>query len=97
MKTKSIGSVITFLLIFALLLCSYSTSAARLLQPQMQDEGEEFKAKGIVQAGLLTDTKENFSDLMGSEECNEKDEECMKRRMIADAHLDYIYTQHHKP
>lgn len=39
--------------------------------------------------------------LMGTseeEECrDEKDEECMKRRMMAEAHLDYIYTQHHKP
>lgn len=24
------------------------------------------------------------------------EEECLKRRMIAEAHLDYIYTQHHK-
>ncbi|KAK9921168.1 hypothetical protein M0R45_029690 [Rubus argutus] len=36
-------------------------------------------------------------NLMGSEECDEKDEECLKRRMVAEAHLDYIYTQHHKP
>jgi hypothetical protein len=35
---------------------------------------------------------------MGSEECyDEKDEECSRRRMIAEAHLDYIYTQDHKP
>lgn len=31
---------------------------------------------------------------MGIEECEEKDEVCLKRRMIAEAHLDYIYTQH---
>ncbi|XP_022745373.1 putative phytosulfokines 6 [Durio zibethinus] len=84
MKAKFI---ITFLL-FALFLCFYSASA-RLL-PQKQ-------GNGIIQAGLLTDIKEDFSNLMGSEECYEKDEECLKRRMIADAHLDYIYTQHHKP
>lgn len=37
---------------------------------------------------------------MGSEECGEEeeeDEECYKRRMIEEAHLDYIYTQHHRP
>jgi hypothetical protein len=35
---------------------------------------------------------------MGSEECyDEKDEEWSRRRMIAEAHLDYIYTQDHKP
>ncbi|XP_022743246.1 putative phytosulfokines 6 [Durio zibethinus] len=93
MKRKIVG-FITFLL-FAFLLCSYSTPA-RLL-PQKQGE-KQFKANGMIQAGLFTDAKEDFSNLMGSsEECYEKDEECLKRRMIAEAHLDYIYTQHHKP
>lgn len=36
----------------------------------------------------------NFIQLMGSEECDKEDEECSRRRMIAEAHLDYIYTQH---
>lgn len=34
------------------------------------------------------------------EECGDlrqEDEECVKKRMMAEAHLDYIYTQHHKP
>lgn len=31
------------------------------------------------------------------EKCEDGDVECLKRRMLADAHLDYIYTQHHKP
>lgn len=35
--------------------------------------------------------------LMGLDECKEVDEECLKRRMISEAHLDYIYTQRHKP
>lgn len=38
---------------------------------------------------------------MGLEECGneeeEEEEECVKRRIISEAHLDYIYTQHHKP
>ncbi|XVF07738.1 hypothetical protein REPUB_Repub06bG0166000 [Reevesia pubescens] len=98
MKRKIVG-FIPFIMLFALLLCSsYSTSSARLLPHQKQGE-KEVKADRIIQAtGLLTDAKEDFSNLMGSEEyCNEKDEECVKRRMIAEAHLDYIYTQHHKP
>ncbi|XP_022745368.1 putative phytosulfokines 6 [Durio zibethinus] len=93
MKVKFIGFIITFLL-FALLLCFYSASA-RLL-PKKQGENE-FKTNGIIQAGLLTDIKEDFSNLMGSEECYEKDEECLKRRMIAEPDMDYIYSQHHKP
>ncbi|XVE96496.1 hypothetical protein REPUB_Repub02eG0227400 [Reevesia pubescens] len=91
MKAKFV-EFITFML-FAFLLCSYSTSA-RLL-PQQQGE-KEFKAKEILPAaGFLAE--EDFSNLMGSEECYEKDEDCVKRRMIAEAHLDYIYTQHQKP
>ncbi|KAE8717044.1 putative D-mannose binding lectin protein with Apple-like carbohydrate-binding domain [Hibiscus syriacus] len=90
MKEKSIGSV-TFLL-FVLLVCS---SAFRLL-PQKQGENE-VASKGIIRPALVTDTKEDISNLMGSEDCNEKDEECIRRRAIAEAHLDYIYTQHHKP
>ncbi|KAG9155434.1 hypothetical protein Leryth_009871 [Lithospermum erythrorhizon] len=40
--------------------------------------------------------EEDISDLMGLEECKTKDEECLNRRMIAEAHLDYIYTQSNK-
>ncbi|ONK77622.1 uncharacterized protein A4U43_C02F8730 [Asparagus officinalis] len=36
-------------------------------------------------------------DLMGPEHCDDGDEECLRRRMTSEAHLDYIYTQHHKP
>lgn len=36
---------------------------------------------------------------MGLEEYGneDEDEECLKRRITAEAHLDYIYTQHRKP
>ncbi|TYH22037.1 hypothetical protein ES288_A04G094700v1 [Gossypium darwinii] len=78
---------------FSLLLVCFS--AQRLL-PQKPGE-EELKAKAIIQPALSTHAKEDFSDLMGSEDCNEKDEECVKRRMIAEAHLDYIYTKQHNP
>ncbi|KAK3003331.1 hypothetical protein RJ639_020160 [Escallonia herrerae] len=37
------------------------------------------------------------AQLMGLEECDGKDEDCLSRRVAAEAHLDYIYTQHHKP
>ncbi|KAG4981032.1 hypothetical protein AAZX31_12G171200 [Glycine max] len=35
--------------------------------------------------------------LLGVEGCKSGDEECLQRRMTIEAHLDYIYTQHHKP
>ncbi|CAI9097815.1 OLC1v1034312C5 [Oldenlandia corymbosa var. corymbosa] len=40
---------------------------------------------------------DNIAALMGSEECSGNDPDCVNRRMMADAHLDYIYTQRHKP
>ncbi|KAK9999505.1 hypothetical protein SO802_019108 [Lithocarpus litseifolius] len=38
-----------------------------------------------------------LQQLMGMENCNEGDEECLERRVLSEVHLDYIYTQHHKP
>ncbi|KAK2401076.1 putative phytosulfokine [Trifolium repens] len=53
---------------------------------------------GNTIAQSSTEMKEDKEERMGSEECyDEKDEECSRRRMIAEAHLDYIYTQDHKP
>ncbi|KAB2098175.1 Putative phytosulfokines 6 -like protein [Gossypium arboreum] len=93
MKAKFSG-FITFLFLAFLLLCCSSVSARLLLQ--IHNHGEkEFKANEMMM--ILADTKDDFSELMGAEECYEKDEECVKRRMMADAHLDYIYTQNHKP
>ncbi|GMY25127.1 putative phytosulfokines 6 [Fagus crenata] len=80
--------------IFVFLLCSFLASA-RLLPPKQGDEG--VKANGISHAAASFTDLEDISNLMGLEECGENDEECLKRRMIAEAHLDYIYTQHHKP
>ncbi|XWS52903.1 hypothetical protein CRYUN_Cryun11dG0112300 [Craigia yunnanensis] len=41
---------------------------------------------------------EVMNQLMGVvEACDTGDHECLKRRIISEAHLDYIYTQHHMP
>ncbi|KAJ4705136.1 putative Phytosulfokine 3 [Melia azedarach] len=82
-------------LLFTFFLLSYSISV-----PQNQGENEmKAGGSGITHASTLEEIKEDFMNLMGSdsEGCEEQGEECLKRRMIADAHLDYIYTQHHKP
>ncbi|PRQ43789.1 putative phytosulfokine [Rosa chinensis] len=71
------------LVIFSLFLFLVISSHARHLP---HDQGSSTAA---ADHGIM--------DLMGSEECHEKDEECLQRRMIAEAHLDYIYTQHQKP
>ncbi|KAL5545925.1 hypothetical protein UlMin_005612 [Ulmus minor] len=54
-------------------------------------------ARALTPKQVEIKEKDDLFDLMGSEGCDDKDEECLKRRMIADSHLDYIYTQHHKP
>ncbi|XP_030521964.1 putative phytosulfokines 6 [Rhodamnia argentea] len=84
------------LLLFALLLFS-SSSLARPLStaPQVLLGGGKPEADG----NLATEAAD-LSNLMGveaEESCGDQDEECLKRRMVAEAHLDYIYTQDHKP
>ncbi|WCJ34370.1 Phytosulfokines 2 [Euphorbia peplus] len=73
-----------FCLFISLLILSSLVSSAR----HLQDDREMEITQQIA--------SEDFSQLMGLEECEEVDEECLKRRMISEAHLDYIYTQNHK-
>ncbi|KAL1188069.1 putative phytosulfokines 6 [Cardamine amara subsp. amara] len=40
--------------------------------------------------------EDSVNKLMGMDDCVEGDEECLRRRMMTETHLDYIYTQHHK-
>ncbi|KAI9153613.1 hypothetical protein LWI28_014003 [Acer negundo] len=85
---------ISFMFLLLVLLILSNSISARHLQPEKQDE-KEMKANGIAHATI---SKEDLLNLMGSEDqCDEKDEDCLNRRMIAEAHLDYIYTQHQKP
>ncbi|KAL5717134.1 Phytosulfokine precursor protein (PSK) [Ranunculus cassubicifolius] len=82
------------ILLVLLVLCSHLTSAAARM---LQDDNK------VVSGGLFKDSvgeeteEDDTIDLMGVEYCGNGDEECIKRRMVAEAHLDYIYTQQHKP
>ncbi|CAN6586948.1 hypothetical protein C1H46_020897 [Malus baccata] len=80
-QMKNNQNFIIFSLFVFLLLSNSSSARARLLQ---QNKASLTGADDLV-------------NLMGAEECDENDEECLQRRMIAEAHLDYIYTQNHKP
>ncbi|KAL3754103.1 putative phytosulfokines 6 [Eucalyptus grandis] len=85
------------LLLFAFLL--FSSSFAR---PLSTTNTQVVLGGGKPEAdGNLVIEATDLSDLMGmeaeEESCGDQDEECLKRRMIAEAHLDYIYTQKHKP
>ncbi|PSR86515.1 Phytosulfokine-beta like [Actinidia chinensis var. chinensis] len=73
------------LLLFLLFLVTTAQSSARILATKQGEEMEE------ITSG------HSLNQLMGVEDCQTGQEECLKRRMIAEAHLDYIYTQHHKP
>ncbi|KAK8468078.1 hypothetical protein PHAVU_007G223101 [Phaseolus vulgaris] len=86
------------LLFFLLLLSSFQASARLLQPPKAPRQGErevEVNDNAISQSSLQLN--DDMEELMGSEECYVKDEACSSRRMMVDAHLDYIYTQYHKP
>ncbi|XP_045809840.1 putative phytosulfokines 6 isoform X2 [Trifolium pratense] len=83
------------LLLFSLLILSSFFASARLLVPQKGEK--ELKIIGNTIAQSSAEMKQDMEELMGIEECYENEEECSRRRIIAEAHLDYIYTQHHKP
>ncbi|KAK7355491.1 hypothetical protein VNO80_14747 [Phaseolus coccineus] len=86
------------LLFFLLILSSFLASARLLHPPKAPRQGErevEVSDNAISQSSLQLN--DNMEELMGSEECYVKDEACSSRRMMVDAHLDYIYTQYHKP
>ncbi|MED6162072.1 hypothetical protein PIB30_066891 [Stylosanthes scabra] len=92
---------IALLFFVVLLLSSFSSAYARLL---LQQEGLKQGQNEVIIDNTLVHTshdelKDDIEQLMGYENCDEKNEECKGRRIILEAHLDYIYTQnvHHKP
>uniref|UniRef100_A0A1J3CPC5 Phytosulfokine n=1 Tax=Noccaea caerulescens TaxID=107243 RepID=A0A1J3CPC5_NOCCA len=87
--------VITFFLFVLLLQLSELRAAQR---PQQVDKEEGNKNNNWAWATQADRASDIAQELMGEEKCEESDEECMKRRMITESHLDYIYTQsHNKP
>ncbi|XP_022732107.1 putative phytosulfokines 6 [Durio zibethinus] len=80
------------LLFFLLILISSSHLSARFIANKQGKDQEAELSK-------ITDMEdiELMNQLMGVEACDTGDDGCLKRRIISDAHLDYIYTQHHKP
>ncbi|KAK8475133.1 hypothetical protein V6N13_094628 [Hibiscus sabdariffa] len=84
----------SFLSSLLLLLLFSSHLSARLIADKQGKEEVE-----LTQITDMEDT-EVMNQLFGvelEESCETGDDECLKRRMISEAHLDYIYTQHHKP
>ncbi|XP_028776660.1 putative phytosulfokines 6 [Neltuma alba] len=84
------------LLLFILFLVSSSYGlSARLSTTQKGLSMKSLKVSGENSVSAL-EGSEPIAKLMGMEDCNGGDEECLERRMTMEAHLDYIYTQHHK-
>lgn len=76
----------------------YSIASARLL-PLLQDN-EMVKAIETTSADSSSQRQGNEPfELLGMEEmkCDAQDKDCIMRRMVAEAHVDYIYTQRNKP
>ncbi|XP_028777182.1 putative phytosulfokines 6 [Neltuma alba] len=91
---KKTGLRVFFCFLLSLLLLFHFSASARLIRPSRDEK--EGKAIDVTNAGSTTELKFDI-ELAESDQCDEEDEECSERRRIAEAHLDYIYTQHHKP
>ncbi|XP_010243722.1 PREDICTED: putative phytosulfokines 6 [Nelumbo nucifera] len=94
--TKTFQSRGLLLLFLLFILLSFSAINARLLEGKQGNK--DVKDNGVFNRDLMLETvEEDALNLMGMEKCDNADEECLKRRKTSEAHLDYIYTQHHKP
>ncbi|KAL9171394.1 hypothetical protein ABFS82_04G205700 [Erythranthe guttata] len=102
MKQKFNNSVQLVLIFLVLLTIAASVTSARNLSPKLIGEEPNLDINNGISskksvAGEMDSTKDSFSKVMGVEECEEEDEDCLERRVIAEVHLDYIYTQQHQP
>ncbi|XP_071701399.1 putative phytosulfokines 6 [Rutidosis leptorrhynchoides] len=84
-----------FLIISIIALFSQASASFLHIKPGEKSDDESINTSENSLIDL--DPINSFNELMGIEECGTGDEECLKRRVLADAHLDYIYTQRHKP
>ncbi|KAI3988426.1 hypothetical protein MKX01_026240 [Papaver californicum] len=92
--------VLSSLLFFSLLISFNQTTAFRPLKSAVDENLtiNELPHTAPMVEMLAKDSMNVMGAEEDGEECGNGDEECLKRRMIAEAHLDYIYTQrHHKP
>ncbi|BAF27601.1 phytosulfokines 2 precursor [Oryza sativa Japonica Group] len=108
-SSSSAAAALALLLLFALCFFSFHfAAAARAVPRDEHQENGGVKAVAAVAADQLvlqlegdTGNGDEVSELMGAAEeeaaaCEEgkNNDECVQRRLLSDAHLDYIYTQH---
>ncbi|VFQ77837.1 unnamed protein product [Cuscuta campestris] len=89
MKNQNIVSCafVVFLFIFS------QTISGRLLLENKQDNEGGVKLGNEVTATVKSEYTDSLEELMGLEICENRDEECMRRRLDEALHLDYIYTK----
>ncbi|KAM3232054.1 putative phytosulfokine 6 [Capsicum chacoense] len=100
MKQLSISSFLVFLIFLFVFFSPASSSRCLSTRNNEVLKEEVIKINGKLSVPLYNsleemETTDSLDKLMGVEECGEEDGECLKRRVLAEAHLDYIYTQHH--
>ncbi|XP_030453696.1 putative phytosulfokines 6 [Syzygium oleosum] len=94
MKAAARGLASILLVAFLLFSSSFARPLSTATQVVLSGvKPEEADGNLVAEATDLL----NLMGMESDESCGDQDEECLKRRMIADAHLDYIYTQNHKP
>ncbi|KAH7680581.1 Phytosulfokine protein [Dioscorea alata] len=91
--------LLIFLLVLAIFLTNHNAEASRTPKGPVKDEVKiDDKFLASVLDHYLEITSGDVSDTMGTpDRCDDGDRDCMKRRMMSEAHLDYIYTQHQEP
>ncbi|KAI6685271.1 hypothetical protein NL676_031184 [Syzygium grande] len=85
--------------IFLLFLLLSSSSAAKYAanEPGLEEkEMEKIASSGGSMREKMERSDDMIRNLMGEEACEDGEEECIERRFMSEAHLDYIYTQQHK-
>ncbi|KAK3118392.1 hypothetical protein QOZ80_9BG0698350 [Eleusine coracana subsp. coracana] len=103
-RSSSTSSPLAALALLLLIGVFHCAAAARNLPAVplavLHENGVKDAADGLViQEGAAGNGDElSISEMMRAEEaeeaCEEGNDECMQRRLLRDAHLDYIYTQH---
>ncbi|GAA0154527.1 hypothetical protein Leryth_013901 [Lithospermum erythrorhizon] len=96
-QNNKINYSCVLLLLLFLIFTASSLTSARLLAANHADDIKETKVTDEINSLGMVDSAES-NELMGLEACESGDEaECLKRRMVEEAHLDYIYTQQLEP
>ncbi|CAO2143274.1 unnamed protein product [Urochloa humidicola] len=97
--SSRISPLLAVLALLLLICFFHSAAAARPLPvavPLVHQDGEPVLQKDAAGNGDELPVSVAAEEMGAEEEaaCEEGNDECMQRRLLHDAHLDYIYTQH---